>query len=472
MLLACIIGYLLLNLAVGLWAARRVKTTEDFVLAGRRLGLGLASMVTFATWFGSETMMGAPGKFVEGGLLNVIEDPFGAGLCLVLVGLLYARIFYRWNIITFCDFFGKRFGRSAEYLSALLIVPSYFGWIAAQLVAMSIVGQTVFGVPMATGIWVGAGLVLAYTLTGGMWSISITDFLHNLLLIAGLAVLAWILIGETGGIAALVARQPAGFFRVVPTEFSLTKWAGYAAAWMTIGLGSIPQQDIFQRVMAARDADTAVRSSVLAGVMYWTIATLPLFIALAAVQLHPELLKGDAQLIIPNMVLQHAPLWIQILFFGALISALLSTTSGAILAPAAVVGENLVGPFFPKFSDKKRLAVIRASVVGVTAASIWMALVRQDIFELVGESSAFSLVSLFVPMTAGLYWKRANLLGCLLSMALGWGVWFWCDQVETAFPAILYGLGASTVGMGVGTWVGKRQDADPALVDSPKTTFR
>lgn len=472
MLLACILLYLLLNLGVGLWAARRVNTTEDFVLAGRRLGLGLASMVTFATWFGSETMMGAPGRFVEGGLLNVIEDPFGAGLCLVLVGLFYARIFYRWNIITFCDFFGRRFGRSAEYLSALLIVPSYFGWVAAQLVAMSIIGQTVFGVPMATGIWVGAGLVLAYTLTGGMWSVSITDFLHNILLIVGLAILAWILIGETGGLAALVDRQPAGFFRVVPADFSFMKWAEYAAAWMTIGLGSIPQQDIFQRVMAARDAQTAVRSSVLAGVMYWTVATLPLFIALAAVQLHPELLKGDAQLIIPNMVLRHTPLWMQILFFGALISALLSTTSGAILAPAAVVGENLIHPFFPKLSDGQLLAVIRASVVGVTAASIGMALSRQDIFELVGESSAFSLVSLFVPMTAGLYWRRANLTGCLLSMALGWGVWFGCDQAETAFPAILYGLGASFVGMVVGTWVGKPQEADPALAGSPKTTFR
>ncbi len=471
-LLVWIVFYLLLNLGVGLWAARRVKTTEDFVLAGRRLGLGLASMVTFATWFGSETMMGAPGKFVAGGLLNVIEDPFGAGLCLVLVGLFYARIFYRWNIITFCDFFGKRFGRSAETLSALLIVPSYFGWIAAQLVAMSIIGQTVFGVPMQAGLWVGAGLVLAYTLTGGMWSVSITDFLHNLLLIAGLAVLAWILIGETGGLAALIDRQPPGFFRVVPTEFSPTKWANYAAAWMTIGLGSIPQQDVFQRVMAARDATTAVRASVLAGLLYWTVATLPLFIALAAVQLHPELLKDDAQLILPNMVLQHAPLWLQVLFFGALISALLSTTSGAILAPAAVLGENLIRPLFPNLADKQLLAVIRASVVAVTIASIWMALGRQDIFELVGESSAFSLVSLFVPMTAGLYWRRANRTGCLLSMSAGIGAWLLCDRLETALSPLLYGLGASVVGIVVGAWVGKAQETNPALADSPKTTFR
>ena len=141
--------YLLVNVAVGWWASRRVGSAEDFVLAGRKLPLGLATMVTFATWFGSETMMGAPGRFVEGGVLSVVEDPLGAGLCLVLVGLFFARTFYRWNVITFCDFFGRRFGKAAEYLSALLIIPSYFGWIAAQLVSLSIIGQTVFGLPPA-----------------------------------------------------------------------------------------------------------------------------------------------------------------------------------------------------------------------------------------------------------------------------------------------------------------------------------
>ncbi|TAH12527.1 MAG: sodium:solute symporter, partial [Runella slithyformis] len=145
MLIFCIIVYLLLNLAVGFWASRRVKNTEDFVLAGRRLPLALATMVTFATWFGSETMMGAPAHFIEGGILSVIEEPFGAALCLILVGVFFARTFYKWNIITFCDFFLIRFGKKAEFLSAVMIIPSYFGWIAAQFVAMGVVGQVIFG---------------------------------------------------------------------------------------------------------------------------------------------------------------------------------------------------------------------------------------------------------------------------------------------------------------------------------------
>ncbi len=453
MLILSITLYLILNLGVGLWASRRVSTTEDFVLAGRKLGFGLASMVTFATWFGSETMMGAPGRFVEEGFLGVIEDPFGAGLCLILVGLFYARIFYRWNIITFCDFFGLRFGKSAELLSALLIVPSYFGWIAAQLVSMSIIGQTVFDLPMTTGIWSGAGLVMIYTLTGGMWSVSITDFLHNIILIAGLIILAVILLNESNGLSAVIQQQPKDFFRIVPQSYSLNESLDYFVAWITIGLGSIPQQDVFQRVMAAKDAKTAVRSALTAGILYWTVALFPLFIGLMAVQLHPNLRQGDLQLLLPNMVLQHAPLAVQILFFGALISALLSTTSGAILAPAAVIGENLVRPFLPTLTDQKLLLTIRLSVIGVTAASISMALDRQNVFELVGESSAFSLVSLFIPMTAGLYWKKASLAGCLLSMSLGLMGWLVAVSAETSINPILYGLAGSLLGMIMGSLV-------------------
>ncbi|TAE37929.1 MAG: sodium:solute symporter [Runella slithyformis] len=453
MLIFCIIVYLLLNLAVGFWASRRVKNTEDFVLAGRRLPLALATMVTFATWFGSETMMGAPAHFIEGGILSVIEEPFGAALCLILVGVFFARTFYKWNIITFCDFFLIRFGKKAEFLSAVMIIPSYFGWIAAQFVAMGVVGQVIFGLPLTTGIWVGATLVMTYTLMGGMWSISITDFIHNILLIIGLVVILVILLSQTGGFAPVVAQQPDRFFRFLPVQHSFQSWAEYVAAWITIGLGSIPQQDIFQRVMASKDAKTAVRSSILAGILYLTVAVLPLFIALIAKSLYPELLQGDPKLIIPRMILNHAPVWIQVLFFGALISALLSTSSGAILAPAAVLGENLIKPRYPHLTDQQLLAVIRGAVVFVTLASVLMGLARQDIFELVGESSAFSLVSLFVPLTFGLYWKRATNAGCLASMSLGLGVWLLCAFVlNTTFPAILYGTAASLGGMLVGSY--------------------
>jgi SSS family solute:Na+ symporter len=193
MLAFSILIYLLANLGVGLWASKRISTTQDFVLAGRRLPLILAASATFATWFGSETIMGAPTEFVENGLLGVIEDPFGASLCLLLVGLFFARRFYKMNIITFCDFFRLRYGRNAELISAILIIPSYFSWIAAQLLAMGIVLKVVLGWSLTYCILSSSLVVILYTIWGGMWSISITDFVQTIMIIVGLLVVSAVL---------------------------------------------------------------------------------------------------------------------------------------------------------------------------------------------------------------------------------------------------------------------------------------
>ena len=450
MLLFLIALYLLSNIAVGAWAARRVTTSQDFVLAGRRLPLVLAASVTFATWFGSETIMGAPAMFVEGGIPAVIEEPFGSALCLFLVGAFFARPLYRLKITTFCDYFRIRFGRSAELLSAVMMIPSYFSWIAAQLVAIGIVLSVVTDVPREYCIIASATIVMIYTLLGGMWSISITDFFHNLIIILALAVLGVVLWNEVGGWETIQKRTPTGFFRFLPHQ-TLKDWLAYIAAWMTIGLGSIPQQDIFQRVMAAKTERISVRASYLASGMYLTVAMLPLFIALSARLLHPDL-PTDNQLIIPNMVMRHGSLPLQVLFFGAVTSAILSVSSGAILAPAAVFGENVVKFFWPSLTDQELLKTIRWAVVVIAVICVWMSTTRDtNIFDLVGESSAFSLVSLFVPLTAGIYWKRANLTGCLWSMGIGFVVWLLCIWQHTDVSPMLWGLLASTIGMVAGS---------------------
>lgn len=448
MLAFSILAYLLANLGIGLWASRRISTTQDFVLAGRRLPLVLAASATFATWFGSETIMGAPTEFVEHGILGVIEDPFGASLCLLLVGLFFARRFYKMNIITFCDFFRIRYGRHAELISAILIIPSYFSWIAAQLLAMGIVLKVVLGWSLMTCILGSSVIVVLYTIWGGMWSISITDFVQTIMIIVGLIIVAAVLYEKVGGFTPLIEAAPAGFFKFYP-DFTFKASVEYFAAWITIGLGSIPQQDVFQRVMSAKSADVSVKATLLSSLMYLTVALLPLFIGLCGHHLYPETDK-DGQLIIPNMVLRHMSLPLQIVFFGALVSAILSTTSSAIMAPAAVLGENIFKFFNPKITDQQLLRIIRWGIVVITGICIFMAVRGESIFDLVAESSAFSLVSLFVPLAAGLYWKATNELGCIISMLAGLVAWLFCAYMDSEYPPLIYGLLASLGGMIIG----------------------
>jgi solute:Na+ symporter, SSS family len=456
-LLVFILLYLFLTVLVGWWSSRFVKNTRDFVIGGRQMPMLVVASGLFATWFGSETVMGATTEFVDKGVLGIIEEPFGAALCLFLIGIFMARPLYKLNLLTFSAYFRQRFDARIETASALMMIPSYFGWIAAQLIALATVMQVITGLPMAWGMLLCAALVMGYTYIGGMWAVSITDTIQTIMIVLGMLIVLFISLDKAGGWQHVVAAQPEGFFRFTPEHWTMKGSATYFAAWITVGLGSIPQQDVFQRVMSARSERAAVGGAFLSAAMYVTIAVMPLAIALCGKILYPELLRGDnaqKQLLIPMMVLQHGSWWLQIVFFGALLSAILSTTSGAILAPATVIGENLVKPRYPDLTDKQLLWVMRLSVVGVTVVSVLIGFAKSSIFELVSMSSAISLVSLFVPLVFGLYWRRANALGALWAMLGGFGAWAIATALETeaSYPAILYGLTVSISGMLLGSW--------------------
>ena len=421
------------------------------MLAGRRLPFYMSTAVVFATWFGSETLLGASAEFAQGGMLAVVEDPFGAALCLVLIGIFFARRLYRMNLLTMGDYYRQRYNRKVEALAAVCMVLSYFGWIAAQMVALGILMQEVFGINMEIGMILASAIVVGYTYLGGMWSVSVTDFVQTCLILLGLVLICGSLLWQHP-LEDLLQAQPDGFLRIIPEEGrSTTGWLNYLALWMTIGLGSIPQQDVFQRVMAARSESIAVWSSIAAGAMYLSVAFMPLLIGLYAARLHPDLLADDPQLLVPGLVARSGQFWLQVLFFGALVSAIISTASGAMLAPAAILSENLLRPHLKNLSDEQLLRLSRISVLIVAAISLGMALGKSNIYELVGESSALSLVSLLVPLVAGMFWKRANSTGALLSIVLGMLVWLVAHALEAVINPMLWDLAASIAGQLLGT---------------------
>lgn len=456
MLLIFIGIYLFVTILIGWFSSRFVKNSQDYVLAGRKMPTYVVASGLFATWFGSETVMGASSEFLEHGLIGVIEDPFGAALCLLLIGLFFARPLYRLKLYTFSDYFGQRFGKKVEVISAFFMIPSYFSWIAAQLIALAIILQSISGLPFFLGVLICGSIVLFYTFVGGMWSISITDTIQTILIIGGLAYLSYFFYNQTGGIGNLRNKVPDNFFRIIPLENNLNSWLLYFSAWITIGWGSIPQQDVFQRVLSAKSENAAVKGSVISSVMYLTVAFLPLSVVFFGSILHPELLKADNQMFIPELVLAHSNLFVQILFFGALISAILSTCSAAILAPATVVAENMIKPYFgDKLADKDLLKIMRYSTIIITLIAVSMTFIKTNIYELVGEASALSLVALFVPLTAGLYWKKANKTGATLSMILGTLSWLVALNVDLNFPPALFGFFVSLVAMILGSLISK-----------------
>jgi SSS family transporter len=437
LLLFSIIAYLAITILVGYWASRKVKTSGDFMLAGRSLPMVLSSSALFATWFGSETVFGASSEFLKGGLYSVIEDPFGASLCLLLFGLFFARKLYNMNLLTLGDFFKVRFGKKTEFVATLFLAPPYVGYIAAQLVAMGLILNVVTGMETWQGVVISAFVVTFYTYIGGMWAISITDFIQSIIIIIGLAVLAFILANKAGGVMKVLNDMPRESLKFFPS-LEWKQVTTYLAAWSVLGLGSIPSQDVFQRTMSSNSASTAVRSCYIAACLYLTVAMLPLFISLCTKHLYPSQIDGDHQLALPNMVLAHTKLPIQILFFGSLLSAIMSTTSSAILAPAAIFSENLLKPMAKvKFTDRQLLLLTRISVLFFAGIATIMACMRSNIYELVGESSVLSLVSLFAPLVLGLYWKKSSSYGAITSMIAGLTAWIFFRVYEISIPALV-----------------------------------
>lgn len=461
MLLGLVFAYLLVTIAIGLWAAKRVKTSADFAVAGRHLPMALIVTTTFATWFGAETVLGIPAKFAEGGLGAIVEDPFGAGTCLILVGLFFAAKLYRMTLLTISDYYRARYGRWVEVVCSIIIIVSYLGWVSAQVTALGLVFNLLSGgaISISMGMVLGTVSILAYTLFGGMWSVAITDFIQMIILVLGLmiiAVFASSMAGGAGKVIDLAASKDLFNFWPEPSAHEILF---FVAAAVTMMFGSIPQQDVFQRVMSARDIKAATRGPVIGGALYILFAFVPLFLVTSALIIMPqqaqELIAEDPQKVLPTLVLEHMPFVMQVIFFGALLSALKSTASATLLAPSVTFTENIWRQFRPRMSDREELRDMRIATLGFSALVLAYAIVMQGtpIYEMVSSAYQVPLVGAFVPLLAGLYWKRATTQGAIFSTVLGLLTWllFLLTPAGEDFPAQLGGLIAAAVGMVLGS---------------------
>src|ERR1051326_427454 len=452
MLLAFILVYLALTLSIGIFFSRYVKNSGDFILAGRQLSLVMATATEFSTWFGSETVIGASRKMATEGWVGVIEDPFAVSICLVLVGYFFARPLYRMRLLTFGDFYRTVFGKRAEFIAACALIVSYFGWIAAQMTAIGIVLHTVApSISITAAVLLSSLVVIAYTFTGGMWSVAITDLIQMIIIVIGMIVVTVIIVQQAGGLHEIMDKTPKEFFNFFP-QGGGHHWLLYTSALVTGALGSIPQQDVYQRVMSSRTERIAVNSSYISAGLYLTIALLPLLLGLAARILVPSQL--DSETLLPDLIMQRTDDWVKIFFFGALLSAIMSTASGAILAPSVILSENIIKPFLAKrgtvLPDKKFLLITRLCILVVAGVSLLFAFSGEGIYELVSEASEISLVTLFIPLCAGLFFKSRNEIAAVISMVAGMIAWFIPLRMGSEYPPIFFGLMASLGGYLIG----------------------
>ena len=460
MLIWFVVLYLVVSIGIGLYAAKNVHNTRDYVVAGRHLPLYIVTATVFATWFGAETVLGISARFVQEGLGGVIEDPFGASLCLIFVGMFFAAKLYRMNLLTIGDYYRQRYNRKVEVLTSLAIIASYLGWVSAQIVALGLVFSFVTqgAISHNEGMVLGATIVLVYTLFGGMWSVAMTDAFQMTIIVLGMLYLVWLLSGMAGGAGVVIDHAvQADKFNFWP-KLETRDVLAFIGAAVTMMLGSIPQQDVFQRVMSARNKKTAVRGALLGGSLYFVFAFIPMFLAYSATLIDPamvaSLIEEDSQKILPTLIMNHTPVFAQVVFFGALLSAIMSTASGTLLAPSVTFTENILKGIIGQQSDRHFLWTIRAVVVCFTFAVTLFALNSEaSIYEMVGNAYKVTLVMAFIPLVCGLYWKRANSQGALFAIIAGLSSWLLLEifNSEGLWPPQLAGLLLSALGMVLGS---------------------
>ncbi len=453
MALATLAVYLLLQLAIGAFVSRRIRTETDYIVAGRSLGLWLGTFTIFATWFGAETCIGAAGAVYAEGLAGARADPFGYGLCLLLMGAFLARPLYRRGLTTLADLYRQRYGAGVERLAVVLMIPASVLWAGAQVRAFGGIVAGVGGFSPVVGVTAAAVVIVLYTVLGGALADAYHDLIQGVVLLVGLVVLGVAVFMADGGEA--LAQVPAARFN---------PFAGFGVLaglekWAVPICGSVVAVELVSRVIACRSAGVAQRAAFQAAGLYAFAGGIPVVLGLIGAVQVPGL--ADPEGILPALAAQHLPKALSVVFTGALVAAILSTVDSTLLVAGSLVSHNIVVPLRPGLSERGKLLAARVSVVAFAGVAYGLALGSEGVYALVEEASAFGSAGLFVVVLLALFTRWGGRWAATGAMLAGFVVYLVADKLLHLPLPYLTSLGAAMLGYGVGALYDARSPGVP-----------
>lgn len=469
MTIAAIVVYSVFLIALGFYSSRRIETQEDYLVAGRKLPLWLAWGTLLATWFGAGTVIGASEAARDEGLRGTLLDPFASGLALIVAGLFFAKPMWNMQLLTMGDFFARRYGPRTEVVSSIVQSASYYPWLAAQFVALGGLLSTELGWPIELAICVAAAFVLCLTISGGMWSVTLTDTAQAFVFLVALAMLGHAFFSSIGngsvasGLQGTWHQTPAELRTLLPESYGLA-WLAWTSTLVAGVLGNVPGQDLMQRVFSARSARVAVCACLLAGCVYIVFGLLPVMLGLASRIVLPE---ADTSGILNRLAAQVLSGPMRVVFVVALLSIVVSTATSALLAPSALLARNV----FEKFAwcQCRPLVTDRWCVLMSMMISLGIAFAGQEVLSLLEQALEITLVALLVPFLAAFSGRptsdRSGVLA-IVGGAVVWaahslgGAWLLSAAANPAtatgwetlwhIPSALLGLAASAIGFVTG----------------------
>jgi SSS family solute:Na+ symporter len=433
--LAAVVAYMSIQLAIGVWISRRIHTESDYLVAGRNLGYGLATFSIFATWFGAETVVGSAGIAYREGVSLASAEPFGYGLCLLLMGLIFAVPLWRRRLTTLADLYRERYSTAVERLAAVILIPSSILWAAAQVRAFGYVLSTATtNIDGEVAIAIAAGVTILYTMFGGLLVDAITDVIQGVMLVIGLFVVLVAAMTHSGGPAgAIETLRTVGPIQLLPAAGSSA--LAVLEAWAIPICGSVVATELVGRIVATRSPEVARRSSILAGTMYLVIGLIPLVIGLLGQRILPGL--AEPEQLVPTVARELLPTVLYALFAGGLISAILSTVDSTLLVSSGILSHNLIVPSLGIRDERTKLRIARAGVVVFGCIAYALALHAEGVFALVEQASSFGSAGVLVTVCFGLFSPIGGPQTAAATLATGVITYLGAVTIGVPYPFLL-----------------------------------
>lgn len=415
---------------LGAWAGSQSEgeeaDAEDMMLAGRALPLWVSVFTMSATWVGGGYINGTAEAAYSSGLVWV-QAPWGYALSLCVGGLFFARPMRRRGYTTMLDPFERRFGKR---MAALCYLPALTGelfWTAAILTALGTTFGTVLGLGTTPAILLSAAVAIAYTALGGLWAVAFTDVLQMILLLVGLWLVVPQALEHSGGLEAAWAKYTAakgGLSTMIPPwgGWRDPAWGGQWFQWWDSALllifGGIPWHVYFQRVLSAKDEDTAAGLSILAAAVCMLAAIPAVLVGVAAFAAPWEAMNlappADAAQTLPWVVRYLTGPLTATIGLGAVAAAVMSSVDSSILSASSMAAWNVYRPLLnPEASSKQLARIIQRFVWVAGGIATILALRVQSVYDLWFLCSDFVYTVLFPQLVAVLFDKKANTAGSL-----------------------------------------------------------
>ena len=406
--------YLGFQLLIGFLVSKKIKTEDDFFLAGRNLPASFLAFSLFATWFGAETCIGTSGAVFKEGLSGSRADPFGYSLCLFILGFLLARKLWSGGFTTIADFYRQRFGNGVEKLAIFILVPSTLLWGAAQLRAFSQIISTMTAWDVEVTLGIAFLFVTVYTLLGGLMGDIITDLIQGVMIALGLLLILF-------AVGSSDFSWGSWWDSLSPEKLSFqskgeTLWQRLDR-WSIPIFGSLIAQSLIARVLAAKSPGDAVKASHMSGGIYLLFGSIPVLLGLIGPAVIGPLPHHEDFLITIAEKFLHP--FAFVIFSGALISAILATIDSILLSVSALMSHNVIVPVLKIKKESTKVFTARLFVVLSALVAVLIAFVSESVYALVETASAFGTAGILVITLCGLHFKWGGALAASLSLIVG-----------------------------------------------------